>query len=70
MENIMNIVKPYAGRVSYGAVLGGCAGYALKKVTKVAGTPHLVFHVCPLGIPNNFESYRKGLKTNATIRLQ
>merc|ERR1719195_1523568 len=35
-DEIMNLIKPMAGQISYGVVLGGCAGYAAKKMTKVA----------------------------------
>lgn len=36
MDNIGVMLKPLAGQISYGVVLGGCAGYAAKKMTKVA----------------------------------
>merc|ERR1719471_307701 len=35
-NEIMDMIKPMAGQISYGVVLGGCAGYAAKKMTKVA----------------------------------
>ena len=35
MENALEIAKPLAAQLSFGAVMGYCSGYAMKKVGKV-----------------------------------
>jgi len=36
VNSIMAMLGPILGKISYGSCLGGCAGYALKKMTKAA----------------------------------
>jgi len=36
VDSILTMLGPILGKISYGSCLGGCAGYALKKMTKAA----------------------------------
>lgn len=36
VNSILAMLGPILGKISYGSCLGGCAGYALKKMTKAA----------------------------------